>query len=322
MRLPLPGRGGRGETSLLDRARRYYEEQGLRAVLSLAGFYVPSVLYHRRLGTWPYNRRGQDVFAADWDTLILLDACRYDVFVEQDHGFDGRTEPRTSRAASTSEFIRANCSGRTLHDVVYVSANPWYMKLRDEIDASVYAYYDVHNEPEERPHVDQMYLTTEVALEAAADHPNKRLLVHYAPPHHPLFGPTAEAHLPSIESQLEMGFYERIRRGEIEVDHDVLRRAYAETLAAVCEEAGRVVEAVDGKTVISADHGEMLGERAWPVPMRYYGHVPGLYTDELVTVPWHVCEFDERRTIEAEQPVERTVSVDVDEQLRDLGYKV
>lgn len=310
------------DTSLLGRARRYYGEAGLGAVLSLAGFYGPSLLYHRRLGTWPYNRRGFDVFEADWDTLVLLDACRYDAFAAHADGFDGRTEARTSRAASTSEFVGANFSGRALHDVVYVSANPWYMKLRDDIGASVHAYYDVHNEPEERPHVDQMYLTTEAALEAAEAHPNKRLLVHYAPPHHPLFGPTAEAHLPSIEAQLEMGFYERIRRGDIQVDRDVLRRAYDETLAAVCEEARTVVEAVDGKTVISADHGEMLGERAWPVPVRYYGHVPGLYTDELVTVPWHVCPFDERRAVEAEPPASRTPTADVDEQLRNLGYKV
>jgi hypothetical protein len=119
-----------------------------------------------------------------------------------------------------------------------------------------------------------------------------------------------------------MGFYERIRRNEIEVDDEILHRAYAETLAVVIDEAEQLVEAFDGKTVISADHGEMLGERAWPVPVKYYGHIPGVYTDELVTVPWHACEFDERRTIEAEPPVERTVSVDVDEQLRNLGYKV
>lgn len=319
----VTGTDGAGRaTSLLGRAKRYYDEAGLRAVLSLAGFYGPSLLYHRRLGTWVYNRRGHDIFAADWDTLVLLDACRHDAFAAQAEAVGGRTEARTSRASSTSEFIRANFGGRTLDDLVYVSANPWYMKLREAIGARVHAYYPVHNEPEERPHVDQMYLTTAAALEAAREHPHKRLLVHYAPPHHPLFGPTAEAHLPSIESQLEMGFYERIRRGEIEVDHDVLNRAYDETLAVVIDEAAELVEALDGKTVISADHGEMLGERAWPVPVRYYGHIPGLYTDELVTVPWHVCPFDDRRTVEAEPPEARTPSADVDEQLRNLGYKV
>lgn len=309
-------------TSLVGRAKRYYNEAGMAAVLSLAGFYGPSLMYHRRLGTWPYNRRGHDIFEADWDTLILLDACRHDAFTAQTDALKGRTEARTSRASSTSEFIRANFSGRTLHDVVYVSANPWYMKVRDEIGASVHAYYAVHTAPETRPHIDQMHLTTETALQAARDHPRKRLLVHYAPPHHPLFGPTAETHLPSIEAQLEMGFYERIRRGELDVDHAILRRAYAETLATVLDEAGKLVEAFDGKTVISADHGEMLGERAWPIPVRYYGHIPGLYTAELVTVPWHVCPFDDRRRVTADPPTSQSPNGDVDEQLRALGYRV
>lgn len=313
---------GRSDTSLLGRAKTYYAEEGLGPVLSLAGFYGPALLYHRRLGTWSYNRKGIDLFEADWDNLVLLDACRYDFFAERGGAFGGETEPRTSRASSTSEFVNANFRTRDLHDVVYVSANPWYMKLRDDIDASVHAYYPVHDEPEERPHVDQMYATTEFALRAAEEHPDKRILVHYAPPHHPLFGPTAEDHLPSIESQLEMGFYERIRRGEIDVDDDVLARAYDETLEAVIDEAKQLTEAFDGKTVVSADHGEMLGERARPIPTKYYGHIPGLYTDELVTIPWHVCPHDDRKTIEAEPPEERAETGDVDQRLRDLGYKV
>jgi len=309
-------------TSMLSRARKYYAENGLRAVLSLAGFYGPSLLYHRRFGLRSYNTNGIDIFDADWDNLVLLDACRYDVFAEAVDVFDGETEHRDSRASSTSEFVRSNFQNRTLHDVVYVSANPWYVKLREEIDTSVHAYYDVHNEPEERPHVDQMYMTTETAREAASEHPNKRLLIHYAPPHHPLFGPSAEEHLPSIESQLEMGFYERIRRGEIDVDDDVLRRAYTETLEAVVDEVIDLLSDLSGKTVISADHGEMLGDRARPIPTKYYGHIPGLYTDELVTVPWHICPHDDRREITAEPPREREMGEDVDQQLRDLGYKV
>lgn len=309
-------------TSLLGRAVDYYREEGLGPLLSLAGFYGPSLLYHRRLGRWAYNRRGVDIFAADWDNLVLLDACRYDMFSEAAAALPGETNPRISRASSTSEFIAANFRDRDLHDVVYVSANPWFMKLRDQIDTSVHAYVDVHNEPEEVLHVDQMYKTTERAKEAADEHPEKRILVHYAPPHHPLFGPTAERHLPSIESQLEMGFYERIRRGAIEVEDEILRRAYAETLGRVLDEVAQLIAAFDGKTVISADHGEMLGERATPVPVRFYGHVPGLYTPELVTVPWHECPTTSRRTIRAESPVDEPLDVDVDDQLRNLGYKV
>jgi hypothetical protein len=313
--------------SLVDRAIRYYRENGARSALSLAGFYAPSLLYHRRFGARGHNTKGIDVFQQDWDNLIVLDACRFDVFDRRADHLDGDTERRRSRASSTSEFIRANFAGKALHDVVYVSANPWYAKLRDAIDAEVFAYYDVHNEPEERPQIDQMYGTTEYAREAGESYPEKRLLVHYIPPHHPLFGPTAEEHLPSIDSQLEMGFYERIRRGELAIDDEVLERAYAETFDRVLSEVETLLPELRGKTVITADHGEMLGERARPIPAKYYGHIPGLYTEQLVTIPWHVCDYDTRREISADPP--RTADSDgddeaqaaVDQRLRDLGYK-
>jgi hypothetical protein len=77
-----------------------------------------------------------------------------------------------------------------------------------------------------------------------------------------------------------------------------------------------------GKTVVSSDHGELLGERLSPIPLRAYGHPMGIYMDELVKIPWHVHETGNRKRILAEPPSER---LDMDEgevesQLRNLGY--
>lgn len=35
-------------------------------------------------------------------------------------------------------------------------------------------------------------------------------------------------------------------------------------------------------------------ERAWPIPVREWGHPPGIHTAELLTVPWLECPFEER----------------------------
>ncbi|WP_227374919.1 hypothetical protein [Haladaptatus halobius] len=37
--------------------------------------------------------------------------------------------------------------------------------------------------------------------------------------------------------------------------------------------------------VVSADHGEFLGERLFPTPVQIYGHSDGVYMEEFVKVP-------------------------------------
>ncbi|ELZ23103.1 hypothetical protein C475_15679, partial [Halosimplex carlsbadense 2-9-1] len=83
---------------------------------------------------------------------------------------------------------------------------------------------------------------------------------------------------------------------------------------------------LSGKTVVTSDHGNMLGERARPIPIREWGHPDGVYTPELVTVPWLEYESGPRREVVAEAPVDETESGDaveddvVAERLRNLGY--
>lgn len=81
-----------------------------------------------------FNDGGVDVFDADWDILVILDACRYDLF-EAVSDLPGDLERRESKAGNTVGFLRANVAGRDLRDTVYVSANPQFRKLEDELNA-------------------------------------------------------------------------------------------------------------------------------------------------------------------------------------------
>jgi hypothetical protein len=82
-----------------------------------------------------------------------------------------------------------------------------------------------------------------------------------------------------------------------------------------------LIERLDGKTVITADHGNLVGERLSPVPVKGYGHPGYLRKDELVLVPWMELEYDSRREIVAESPAEDTAQPEVDkEKLEALGY--
>ena len=271
--------------------------------------------YHQRGGLRRYNPEGIDVFAADWDTLLVLDACRYDVF-EAVADLPGRLESRRSRGSMTREWLAGNFAGRRLHDTVYVTANGNYADLRGTIDASVHAEVPLWRD-EHRTGPGNSVAPPEVVAEAAranADaYPNKRLIVHFVQPHTPYLGPTGER------------FDPRIPLGDLPREYDVtdaeLRRAYRENVELVLSAVEGLLADLPGKTVVTADHGELLGERLDPLPVRDYGHPRGVYVDELVRVPWYVSDNGRRRRVVSEPPDDADVDASgVEEHLRDLGY--
>lgn len=109
-------------------------------------------------------------------------------------------------------------------------------------------------------------------------------------------------------------------------DPGVLRDAYASNLQLVLSEAARLLDQLVGKTVITSDHGELLGERLLPCPLRQYQHPGGIYVEELVKVPWLIVDNDERKEIVDEDAPATWNYVDanmneVEKQLKALGYR-
>ncbi|MDS0282276.1 hypothetical protein [Haloarcula onubensis] len=282
-------------------------------------------LYHRRLNSRRFNTAGIDIFDADWDNLLILDACRYDMFEEQ-HNLDGTLERRLSRASSTQEWLHANFTDRDLRDTVYVTANPQYYRHRDVLGTTFHAVVDVWKEEgwDEELKTVPPEVTTKHAIEAAERYPDKRLLVHYIQPHYPFL---TERGQPFDNDQAflkpdEAGSWNQVMTGELDADANTIWTAYRETLDRTLPSVAELLATLDGKSVVSADHGNMVGERATPFPIREWGHPRGIYTSELVTVPWFVVEGDRRDTV-AEEPAERASDVTdelVQDRLEQLGY--
>lgn len=278
------------------------------------------IINHARIGE-RYYPDGVDVFDEDWDNLVILDACRYDCFESQVR-LAGTTSKRTSRGTTSREFIRGNFTDRRAHDTVYVSANPWFLRLHDRIGAEVHAYVNLHSD-ERRDAANGLTTrpetVTECAVEVAEEYPRKRLIVHYLQPHHPYltefgrsrFDFTKDAMLSVKQSDASRA--------------DVIR-AYRENLDLVLGEVESLVESLTGKTVVTSDHGELLGERERPIPVRRFGHPGGVYVSELLDVPWHVIDTGERKEIVSEKPAGTAVSEvnqeTLDRQLEALGYRV
>lgn len=274
------------------------------------------------------SERGVHVLSEDWDNLLILDACRYDTFEELTTDFPGRLEKVRSSASATDEFLRANFSNADLHDTVYLTANPQLHRIEkgiydvEPINASFYRRIDVWQD-----HWHDTYRTvmpdvvTEAALEAAETYPNKRLIVHYLQPHAPYVGPTGKQELPTEY----LDFWRSFRNGEFDVSLETVRQAYRENLELVLPYVSELLSELGGRTVVSADHGELLGERDFPIPVRRFGHPSHTDLPALIEVPWLISENGPRRDIVAEEPLGEETSSDPDsevvkDRLRELGY--
>lgn len=283
-------------------------------------------IYHRRGGLRSHDTAGNDPFNADWDSLVVLDGCRYDTFARRSD-LPGTLEHRHSPAASTVEFLRATVDGRDLRDTVYVTSNP-QLRQHDDIDANFHAVVDVWREEgwDDETGTVLPETMTAYAREAARDYPGKRLVVHYMQPHYPFIdADTAfdKGHLDGSDGGENV--WNQLLAGDVDVAPETVRDLYERNLDRALPHVADLLDALDGRTVVTADHGNMLGERSFPIPFREWGHPRGIYTAELVTVPWLVSEGGERREItrgSADEAAdrERTDDAVVKERLRDLGY--
>jgi hypothetical protein len=266
-----------------------------------------------------------DMMEEDWDNLVILDGCRYDLFTRENI-IEGCLESRTSAGSESWEYLRENFQGKRLHDTVYVTANPHASKLSEG------TFHYRRNLLDDRWDDDLKTVPPEVmteeALEVHGEFPDKRLIVHYMQPHFPFIGETGRriAHggvSSGTEPDDEPHIWFGLRDGILDVDESLVYEAYRENLEVALPHVREFVENVDGRSVITSDHGNLVGERTGPIPVKGYGHPRGFYAPNLVTVPWLVVESAERRRVTAASPSghEPVDSGVVEERLADLGYR-
>jgi hypothetical protein len=307
-----------------------YTLENIRKVLQnpeYVGWEVQRIYFDIR-----YRSNAIDVMNEDWDNLILLDACRYDYF--DDHNtIPGDLSEIISHGGQSWEFMQGNFVGKQFHDTVYVTANPHTGKLDDDTFHAVEPLYiDIWSEEHETVLPSDV---VEAALDAYREYPNKRLIIHFMQPHRPYLGDAAEdlasrhkiggfnRHLAhSSETPDAPSFSTLIEDGQISVDK--ARTAYRETLDIVLHQVRILAEQLSVNTVVSADHGEMLGERIIPFTTPKFGHSHEYIRNKtLYQVPWLEIPADERRETHGENPVKFAPgdSETVKNRLRSLGYE-
>lgn len=209
----------------------------------------------------------------NWDNLVVLDACRYDVLKEV---MGKNIDYRISRGSTTVEWIKENFAGTKFNDIVYVTANPWVsMVARNLFYKLIPVWKDGWDEDLWTVHPKT---TTEYAKEAAERYPDKRLIVHYMQPHAPYI----------VKNNLPKRPMPDLEKGKL--DPLDVWALYKQSLEATLPYVYELMASLTGRTVISSDHGELFGKKLLFV--NYTAHPWGIRVPELIKVPWVVFEGD------------------------------
>jgi hypothetical protein len=277
-----------------------------------------------------------DVIEEDWDNLVILDGCRYSLFAEHSE-MSGDLISVNSQGGHSNEFMRNTFHGRDLHDTVYITSNPWSEDIDDDV---FFLKKTTYTEEVKGGKARLPEDVARLAAETFQEYPNKKYIVHFMQPNNPYIGPKAreyrkqllekkdvlctEMDTPGsdgIEPVREVPHLRRaLRRGYI--SKEKMMEVYTENLEIVTKYAEDVIDELGGKTAVTADHGDMFGERLPPLFIKEYSHWEGIHSEYIRKVPWLVMESENRRSIEAEVPLSRE-SLDnksVKNHLKSMGY--
>lgn len=280
--------------------------------------------------------KGVYIMRQDWDNLIILDACRYDMF-EKLNNIRGKLECKTSRGAATGQFLIENFKGQKHYDTIYITANPLVNYHVGDCFARIVSVWE-NNWNEEFGTV-MPEAVVQSTLQTNQTFPDKRLIIHFMQPHYPFIGKKSRGKIGDHEGihgrDLLLGqqnvkhkkrlIWNMLKQGEI--DKKTVWNAYEENLQIVLGHVESLLKDLGGKTIISSDHGNLFAERVFPfLWLKEYGHPEYCTAANLLKVPWLVIEGKQRRQIrEAKEyspsrSVENVEIEDIKEKLQALGY--
>jgi len=226
---------------------------------------------------------GTNVYEREWDVLVVLDACRADLLqsVAPAVEFLDTVETVRSVGSSSSEwlentFLRRPETTRT----VMVTGNTWTDRY---LDADAFAALDEvwkYAWDDDVGTVPAKAITDRAIL-LARDRAPDRMVVHYMQPHHPfvpdpLDGDAGIARTSDHSNTANP--WVSLRRGSVSVQR--VRDAYEANLRYVLAEVAVLLDNIDGRVAITADHGNLFGE--WGL----YGHPMHTPVPALLAVPW------------------------------------
>lgn len=287
----------------------------------------PSIYLHSR-----YARKN-NIFAEDWDLLIVLDTCRVDALkmLSDEYAFVSDVESRWSVGGSSPEWI-TNTFSRQFKDEVsetaYVTSNPHAVTVLEEQferhyleghlkpdhkrinrysiskpahPSDFHSYISLYDrsiefDKVENPYPDPREVTDHAIQLGRTSSPN-RIVLHYMPPHVPYIA------------------YQDGDEIRIGAQRSTSFEAYLDNLRWALNEVELLLQNIDReRVVITADHGENFRLRSIRAE-----HNPGMVTPTVRRVPW--VETTAKDTGEREPDVSQSDRSDLKSTLEALGYR-
>lgn len=266
-----------------------YSKKIFPRISHLRGTYRLKVFLERMAlrGIEKVNEEPGDVFEREWDNLLILDACRHDLYEE----VEGETDYRITKASNSPAFISENFSDGEYSDIVYVTGNPWFSESKfeghtggrkpSEMFHEVFHTYMTDWDSEKGTVLPEPLMRD--ARTARKLFPGKKVVVHFMQPHYPFVNSdlTKEGIRPDLDSSEEgESVWQEASKGK-HSDNE-LWNSYKGNLEFILEEISEFSENIEGKTVITSDHGNLVGEKG------FYGHSFNYDAMALRKVPWDV----------------------------------
>lgn len=236
------------------------------------------------------------ILGKEWDILIVLDACRYDVFKEL-FGKTFKVEKAVTEGTCTIEWFYKTFTVNNVvwKDVIYISGSPYigrhtvkhdnmeYNPLRhfaNVVEVWKYAFTRIGYAYTVNPfHVmKQLFIQNRL-------HRDKKFIVHFMQPHapYPMCYPLQKYFTMNMSSP-DFKLWEALRNNE--VDRELVIRCYKQNLLWVMGFVFTILNLFRGKKiVITSDHAECFGENGVVNHPCYRHDVEPLKTVPLVVIP-------------------------------------
>jgi len=214
----------------------------------------------------------------EWDNLVILDGCRLDTFER----VVGDCDSRISLGSHTKEYVKRNFSEGDWEDIVYITGSPQLSpsKFREytgrELDKTFYEVFKTYETDwdDDFGSVRPQPIARD-AVTAEKLFPNRRKIIHFMQPHFPFL---ENEELNNTNKDIkEKSPWHRIMKGNLEPEAPI--SAYRENLEEIIPFIEELDSKLEGKTVVTSDHGNFLGENG------LYGHSPGIKCRVLRQVP-------------------------------------
>ena len=252
----------------------FYNEEVLPKIKGLKGAYWLEVKLAQlnNIVVEKPDEEPTNVLDKDWDNLILLDACRHDYFKK----FYPKTDKIVSTGTHSRHFVENTFTGRQCQDIIYITGNPHLRpeKFEDLTDSRLEDTFHSVYQTWDNDWGGKDYMPPEPIVRDAKTaenlFPDKRKIIHFMQPHDPFV------------ANDENWMLSEVWKGKKTVEE--AREAYHDNIGFLISHIEDLADSLEGKTVVSADHGELLGE---------YGllsHPYGVNAKELREVPWHVMD--------------------------------